>query len=156
MSDGQASSTYSARPPGYFTRRTWRLLLWGALLMGSIAAVVTGWLIALPEDPSTEIFVCGVVDEPKQIRDTIGYRVFQTNCAACHNRFKDATGPALQPALSLRGHHFLRKFLTSARKWPNDSISRYYKATFLTTCVKIPSPSREEIDHLERYIKLPD
>ena len=88
-----------------------------------------------------------------------GKALFQTNCAACHNPYKQVTGPALHgvservPDKKLL-HAWIRNnnaVLASGNKYFNDLYVQFNK----TPMTPFPSLTDAEIDAIIKYVELP-
>src|SRR5690606_36967452 len=86
-----------------------------------------------------------------------GKALFQSNCASCHNPFKDATGPALQ-GVSARVpskewlHDWIHNsaaVIASGDKYGNE----VYKKWGMTAMTPFPNLSTEEIDAIINYVE---
>ncbi len=85
-----------------------------------------------------------------------GKALFQSNCAACHNPLKDATGPALQgvdarvPSAEWLHNwvHNSGKVIASGDKYANDLFNKWGK----TQMTAFPQLSNEEIDAIVTYV----
>ena len=86
--------------------------------------------------------------------DPEGKNLFMTNCAACHNMIKDATGPALMGILNGRDSSFLNSFLRKRRRLKKDEVMLEHEKMFAPTqCMEFPMLTREQVRKLERYIR---
>ncbi len=85
-----------------------------------------------------------------------GKAIFQSNCAACHNPIKDATGPALQgvdkraPSKEwiYKWIHNSSAVIASGDKYANDLYNKWGK----TNMTAFPNLSTEEIDAVIKYV----
>lgn len=86
-----------------------------------------------------------------------GKALFQSNCASCHNPFKDATGPALK---GISGRvpskewlydwiHNSGAVIASGDKYGNE----IYKKWGMTAMTPFPALSNEEIDAIINYVE---
>lgn len=88
-----------------------------------------------------------------------GKALFQANCAACHNPYKDATGPALNGVDSrVPSKEWLYKWIKnsasligSGDKYANDIYNKWNK----TAMTAFPSLTNEEMDAIITYVNLP-
>ncbi len=88
-----------------------------------------------------------------------GKALFQSNCASCHNPYKDATGPALNgvdtrvPSKEWLYDwvHNSAAVIASGDKYAND----IYKEWGMTAMTGFPGLSNEEIDAIVTYVNLP-
>src|SRR5579859_2142958 len=86
-----------------------------------------------------------------------GRALFQTNCASCHNPFKEITGPALRgvseriPDKKLLHDwvHNNQKVLASGNKYFNDLYVKYNKTAMNT----FTGLSDTEIDAIIKYVE---
>ncbi len=84
-----------------------------------------------------------------------GKALFQSNCAACHNPLKDATGPALKGVdARVPSKEWLHKWIknsaaviASGDKYANDLYAKWNK----TAMTAFPNLSDEEIDAIIAY-----
>jgi predicted CXXCH cytochrome family protein len=85
-----------------------------------------------------------------------GKALFQSNCAACHNPLKDATGPALKgvdtrvPSKEWLYNwiHNSSKVIASGDKYATDLYAKWNK----TAMTSFPTLSNEEIDAVITYV----
>lgn len=85
-----------------------------------------------------------------------GKALFMSNCAACHNPLKDATGPALQNIdktfpnkdWGYNWVHNSAKVIASGDKTANDIYNKFNK----TAMTPFPQLSNEEIDAILSYV----
>lgn len=85
-----------------------------------------------------------------------GKALFQSNCAACHNPLKDATGPALKGVdARVPNKEWLYKWVKNSAsviatgdKYANDLYNKWNK----TAMTAFPSLSNEEIDAIVTYV----
>lgn len=98
------------------------------------------------------VFVCNT----SAIAAPDGKAIFQSNCAACHNPLKDATGPALKGVDSrvpskewlYNWVHNSSKVIASGDKYANDLFAKWNK----TAMTAFPQLSNEEIDAVVTYV----
>jgi len=84
-----------------------------------------------------------------------GKKIFQTNCASCHNPLKDATGPALAFAPQRLGKEWMdhwihnsAEMIASGDPYANCIYNRWGK----TAMTAFPSLTRAELDMLYSYL----
>ena len=81
-------------------------LLVTSILFGLLAGFNTpGNLYCGTDEP---LLICGTISSDTNENTRLGSAVFNSNCAACHRRYNDATGPALVPADSTVLFHWLQ------------------------------------------------
>lgn len=88
-----------------------------------------------------------------------GKALFQSNCAACHNPLKDATGPALKDVdKRVPSKEWLYKWvknsasvIASGDKYAVDLFNKWNK----TAMTAFPSLTNEEIDAIVTYVNTP-
>lgn len=86
-----------------------------------------------------------------------GKILFQSNCAACHNLFKEVTGPSLV-GFQDRGPWSDRAKLYEWIKNPatfmkKDSYAKTLKERYGSMMTAFPNLTNEEIDNIAEYIK---
>lgn len=54
------------------------------------------------------VLICGTISSDTNENTRLGSAIFNSNCAACHKRYNDATGPVLVPADSTVLFHWLQ------------------------------------------------
>lgn len=86
-----------------------------------------------------------------------GKALFQSNCASCHNPFKDATGPALQGVSDrVPSKEWLYEWIHNSQKLVlggDEYANKVYSDWAKVTMTAFPALSNEEIDAIIDYVE---
>ncbi len=94
------------------------------------------------------------VDEFGPDRPLSGKCIYQVNCAGCHHRLKDMTGPALADVLAYRDEQWIYQFLTDRRSIVPDSLTNAYRERFAgAECMSFPHLTKLELRWLISYLQ---
>lgn len=128
-----------------------------ALLFFIVAIPVVVWKIGQNGGASEQPFICGNVSRPATNRDSSSgipaHRLFQNNCASCHNLLNDAASPALKGILDYRNEGFLYLFLVKRNVIKKDSSMRERISAYKAECQQFPDMTKDQARRLEFYIR---
>ena len=82
-----------------------------------------------------------------------GKLIYVNNCAGCHSRTKELTGPALNRHFQFRSKDWIYKFLTHRQKVPINSLMLANIKSFGRECDTFPQISNSDFLMLFDYIK---
>jgi hypothetical protein len=83
---------------------------------------------------------------------TSGKRLYQMNCAACHARMKELTGPPLATVFENRDLQWVCQFLRNRESVVKDSLRAAYEKEYQIQCIRFPDLSCAEIGRIMDYI----
>lgn len=79
-----------------------------------------------------------------------GKKIFNDNCASCHNKRWDLTGPALVNISSRRSVDWIVTFLTNRKDLKLESKNKHKRSS--PQCVEFPNLTREAIERILDYL----
>ena len=80
-----------------------------------------------------------------------GKSLFMANCASCHSRFKDATGPSLKDITNNRENEWIYNFLTNRSKVLSKKQQEQLKSKWQFECMSFPTLTREQVNLIIDY-----
>ena len=83
---------------------------------------------------------------------TTGKTLFQMNCASCHARLKELTGPPLATVFEKRDQQWVCQFLRNRNSIVKDSLRVAYEKEYQISCTRFPDLSCVEIKRIMDYI----
>jgi cytochrome c1 len=112
------------------------------------------------EENNSNIGWCGTESQSKNINLSAsalkGKNLFLSNCASCHNIFKDATGPKLNGVIENEqwsDRKQLYKWIRNPEAFmKNDPYTKELKERFGSIMTAFPNLTDEEIDSIVEYI----
>lgn len=137
------------------------------IIQGSLLALLISFFLftldkitsAQPIKENSGILMCGTPDinDVENDLDREGKTLFLQNCAACHNIFKDGTGPSLS-GFEDRGPWRERQKLYEWIKNPiafmkKNEYTRELKRKYGSVMTAFPDLSNKQIDAIVEYLK---
>ncbi|MBQ0740107.1 cytochrome c, partial [Aquimarina celericrescens] len=90
--------------------------------------------------------------------DAKGKELFNSLCAACHKRYKNATGPALHKDTDRRGMEWLDKWIVNSQeliKSGDSQAVQLYEEWNKVAMNAYPQLGEEDINNILAYVEMP-